>query len=137
MEEINGYIVSEIPGLIKSGDRGAFSAVYNHYWDKLYTVAWARLRDEYQAEEVVQTVFYRLWNKRSGIEIQDLPAYLSAMTRYAVYEHLARESRLRAREKIWTTQTKTLSTPIPDSENKFVLRSEERRVGKARCAGHE
>lgn len=111
----------EIVERLKSGDEAVFALIYNRYWDKLYVAALARLNDEFQAEEVVQQVFVRLWNKKSGIQIQDLSAYLAAMTRYAVYEHLARESKLKKREKIWSLNAPETYSTVAEIENKFLL----------------
>ena len=111
----------EIVDRLKSGDEAVFALIYNRYWDKLYVAALARLNDEFQAEEVVQQVFVRLWNKKSGIQIQDLSAYLAAMTRYAVYEHLARESKLKKREKIWSLNAPETYSTVAEIENKFLL----------------
>lgn len=111
----------EILERLKSGDEAAFTVIYNRYWDKLFVAALARLKDEFEAEEVVQQVFVRLWNKKSSIEIQSLSAYLAAMTRYAVYEHLARESKLKKREKIWSLNAAENYSTATDIENKFLL----------------
>lgn len=111
----------EVVQRLKSGDEAAFALIYNRYWDKLYVAALARLNDEFQAEEVVQQVFVRLWNKKSGIQIQDLSAYLAAMTRYGVYEYLARESKIRQREKIWSLNAPETYSTVAEIENKFLL----------------
>ncbi len=123
MNEINGVPIDEIPDRLQAGDPIIFDAVFHHYWEKLYIAAYSRLRDECQAKEIVQTVFFRLWNKRAGIQIEDLTAYLSAMTRYTVYEHLARESKRRIRELDWFEHTNSGGhSTIVDIENKFLLK---------------
>ncbi len=121
MENFENRSDTEIMKRLQAGDEEAFTQLYHQYWGKLYVAALARLKDEYGAEEVVQQVFVRLWNKKSSIEIQSLSAYLAAMTRYAVYEHLARESKLKKREKIWSLNAAENYSTATDIENKFLL----------------
>jgi RNA polymerase sigma-70 factor (ECF subfamily) len=73
---------------LQEGDHDAFNEIYNRYWKKLYFVAYKHLAENVEAEEIVQEVFLALWSKRSSLKIESLPAYLAAMTRYAVYHKL-------------------------------------------------
>src|SRR5579871_6022214 len=84
--------------LLKNGDGDAFTEIYNRYWDKLYFLAYSHLRRWEAAEEIVQEVFLALWGKRSQLDIASAPVYLAAMTRYAVYHHLAKQKRYQERE---------------------------------------
>jgi RNA polymerase sigma-70 factor (ECF subfamily) len=77
--------------LLKKGDREVFTEIYNRYWDRLYSLAYSHLKSEAATEETVQEVFLILWKKKAQLEIELLPAYLAAMTRYAVYKKLARD----------------------------------------------
>lgn len=83
----------ELICLLNTGDERAFTEIYNRYWDKLYYVAHKLLKDTDAAEEIVQETFLVLWKKRDSIHIQSLNHYLAAMTRYAVYRHLAKEKK--------------------------------------------
>jgi RNA polymerase sigma-19 factor, ECF subfamily len=78
---------------IAQDNEEAFTAIYHHYWNKLYFLAHKHLRSAPAAEEIVQDVFLILWKKRKGLDIHSLPLYLAAMTRYAVYRYLAREKK--------------------------------------------
>lgn len=78
---------------LKGGDRNAFTAIYNRYWDKLYALAYSHLKTEAATEEVVQDVFLTLWRKRAQLDIEFLPSYLAAMTRHAVYKVLAKNKK--------------------------------------------
>src|SRR5690606_2037164 len=70
-------------------------------WEKLYVVAYRKLRNKNVAEEVVQEVFLQLWRKREEIKIDNLSAYLAAMTRYAIYRYVASENKMKQREEIY------------------------------------
>jgi RNA polymerase sigma-70 factor (family 1) len=79
-------------------DPQVFTEIYNRYWQKLYYVAYSRVKSDIMAEEIVQEVFMTLWRKRADLNIQVLSFYLAAMTRHAVYKHLAKEKRKQTAE---------------------------------------
>lgn len=52
------------------GDAAAFSDIYNLYKDKVFAFAYSLTKSREIAEEVVQEVFIRLWEKRGQIKLQ-------------------------------------------------------------------
>ena len=107
--------------LLKNGDRAVFTEIYNRYWDKLYFVAYSHLRSEMAAEEVVQEVFLTLWSRREQLDIEFLPSYLAAMTRYAVYRRIARDRR---KEEVEAKAARSLTDPtneIRTADNRNLL----------------
>lgn len=90
---------SELLQLLLRDDASAFRELYDRYWDKLYFIAHKRLKSAAAAEEIVQNVFFTLWQKRKTLHILDLSPYLAAATRYAVYRYLASEKRRAAGEE--------------------------------------
>lgn len=104
---------------LKRGDNQAFTEIYNLYWEKLFFITHKRLASVEDAKEIVQNVFFALWRKRERLEIQNLPFYLSAMTRYAIYRHLANEKRKTALHRRFTVQHQE---PVgPDVDNSQLL----------------
>jgi len=97
--------------LLREGDRNVFTEIYNRYWNKLYFIAYRHLKETYAAEEIVQNVFFSLWQKRETLEIQGLSAYLAAMTRYAVYKYLAKEKRKQEVEKQGSSNLNRIESP--------------------------
>ena len=82
---------SELIALLREGDHHAFTEVYKRFWDKIFTVAYHRLKDQAEAEEVVQEVFYSLWKRRETLEIKySLNTYLSAAVKYRVINKQSR-----------------------------------------------
>ena len=58
-------------------DEQSFESVFKSYFKALHTYALAIVKDSEEAEEVVQSVFLKLWEKRETIEINSsLKAYL-------------------------------------------------------------
>lgn len=107
--------------LLKEGDEKAFAIIYDHYWDKLYYVAFKKSKKQEVAEEVVQDVFLALWKKRSELKIDCLASYLAAMVRYSVYQHFAKEKAMRDRESRYSVDHLTVEHPGDKIENKLIL----------------
>lgn len=106
---------------LKNGSEAAFTEIYNMYWERLYFVAHKHLGSREEAREVVQNIFLTLWIKRESLEIQSLPLYLAAMTRYAVYRHLANEKRREGHLKNLQRRQSGKMAEIIDLDNKQLL----------------
>lgn len=79
---------------IASDDEQAFKAVYAHYWNDVYSVALAYLKSPAWAEDILQEVFVKLWNKRSQLPAVDkLNAYLFIMVRNELVAALRSKAR--------------------------------------------
>lgn len=79
--------------LLKQGDDFAFRVLYDRYWQQLFFMAHKRLNAVEDAQEIVQNIFFTLWQKRASLEINCLPVYLAGMLRYAVFRQLANRKR--------------------------------------------
>lgn len=75
--------------LLKQDDEKAFAALYDRYWDKIYTVACHRLKIPEQAEEIVQDIFVKLWEHRATLQLRhSLSTYLAVAVKYRVINFL-------------------------------------------------
>ena len=63
---------------LAADDRLAFAAIYERYWQRVYLLAYRRLKLREAAEELVQDLFTALWHKRAEHHIQHLEHYLLA-----------------------------------------------------------
>ncbi len=61
---------------IANGDDKAFSELYHRYWNDCFMTAFRLLQQEKIAEDVVQEVFIKIWEKRTEITITRPTAYL-------------------------------------------------------------
>ena len=78
--------------LIKSGDVGAFTEVYNIYFELLYLHALKRVKDEDVAKDIVQDLFTVLWNKRDKLDLLSNPShYLYTSAKNGVLNFIARQ----------------------------------------------
>lgn len=81
---------------LKEGDKEAFNELFEQFADPVLTYAAYRLRDERDAEDVLQEVFIKLWNKRSSIQIHtSFRNYLYTIVQNTINDHL----RVRKRRK--------------------------------------
>lgn len=62
---------------IKSGNKLAFDQLFRKYYGYLCNYANQFLKDQEAAEEVVQDIFFKLWQNRTGLDIEvSIKSYL-------------------------------------------------------------
>ncbi|RYY07774.1 MAG: RNA polymerase sigma-70 factor [Sphingobacteriaceae bacterium] len=68
---------------LKKGNMAAFKQIYERYWFNFYKYAYNIIREKEIAEEIIQEVFFSLWEKRDTLAItHSLEAYLFKAVRY-------------------------------------------------------
>lgn len=70
---------------LKSDDQTALKEIFEQFGEEVYAVAFRFLRDRYDAEDVVQSVFLKLWNARASMD--ELGAVWSLL--YVITKRLA------------------------------------------------
>lgn len=79
-------------GLLKDEEK-AFEKVYNHLWEKLYTVALRYLQDQASAQEIVQDVFVAFWVKRKRLQtVDDIGAFAMQSIKNRIYDHFDKKA---------------------------------------------
>lgn len=61
---------------LRAGNEVAFEAIFKKHWHPLYCTAFAKTQSHPEAEEIVQSIFSALWEKRETLLITNLGAYL-------------------------------------------------------------
>ena len=74
--------------LLKISDALAFKELYLRYWKNLYNSALNKINSKEIAEDIVQTVFTDLWDKREKHAIQNISAYLETSVKYQVINYI-------------------------------------------------
>ncbi|WP_343532792.1 RNA polymerase sigma-70 factor [Pedobacter sp.] len=98
MSSLEACTDEELITRLRGEDQTAFTEIYRRFWDKVFTVAFHRLQNQAEAEEVVQDVFFSLWKRRSSLEIQySLNTYLSTAAKYQI---ITRQRKLYLKEKV-------------------------------------
>jgi RNA polymerase sigma-70 factor (family 1) len=80
----------ELISAIKSGSERHFKELFDSYWRKLFIMANSVLRNEADAEDIVQELFIDLWNRRATLAIDNLGGYLFIATRYGIAKKLTK-----------------------------------------------
>lgn len=78
----------ELLDLLKTGDRHAFSVIYDRYCSSLYHTAIKILNDADLAKDVIQDAFIMLFEKADKRIILNLQAYLFQTVKYRCFMHL-------------------------------------------------
>lgn len=80
------HIDVELLNRLQENDTQAFESIYKKYWKNLYLTAFSILKDKQAAEDIIQDLFIKLWNKRATISVTvSLNAYLSACLKHEVF----------------------------------------------------
>ena len=75
-------------------DRRSFEILFNHYFDKIYKVALSIVRRHEIAEEIVEDVFFKFWQKKERYHfIKDLDAYLYVAAKNGAYDYLKKTAK--------------------------------------------
>jgi len=86
---------SDITLLIQlaAGQEDAFTQLYLRYSPTIYNALMVYIKDEHQADDLLQNVFVRLWEKRAELTaIQNLENYLFIIARNMVFNHIKRKA---------------------------------------------
>lgn len=74
---------------LRDGDRAAFRIIYDNYASSIYSVAHKILKDNIQAEEVVQECFMKLWLARAELNTAlDLWPYIYVICKRICFNYI-------------------------------------------------
>jgi RNA polymerase sigma-70 factor (ECF subfamily) len=77
--------------LIEEGSYQAFDVLFEKHWQKAYSEAYKRLKDQDNAKDIVQEIFVHIWVNRQKLKIENLPAYLHISIRNKVINFVAKQ----------------------------------------------
>jgi RNA polymerase sigma-70 factor (family 1) len=96
----------ELLNLISQDDVVAFKGIYDFFWHKMYLTALKKTQSAEVAEELVQEILSKLWERRQIVVIENLETYLFTALKYAVISHVRTTIKARYNEDI-TNHTDT------------------------------
>ncbi len=73
---------------LKEGSEAAFEEIFKVFWAKLYTIALSKTKSHDEAEEVIQSVFSSLWEKKASLSIHNLEQYLISALRNKIIDRI-------------------------------------------------
>ena len=106
---------------IKQSDKPAFNELFRHYYKSLCRFAFVIVRCQQSAEEIVQDVFVKLWEKRERIHISaNISSYLFVAVKNSSLNHV-KLNHTRQQYEAETEQPETESTSFNSSNFAFHL----------------
>lgn len=94
---------SEVLGRIKKGDEKAFEALYKSFFSMLCLFSYRYVKKAEIAEEIVQDVFFHIWEKRSQFELTtSFKSYLYKSVHNNSLKHLRHQKIVMAYENSTT-----------------------------------
>ena len=73
---------------LKISDEIAYKEIYLRYWRRLYYSAVSKTNSKEVAEDIVQSVFTDLWDKRERHTINSIAAYLETAVKYQIINYI-------------------------------------------------
>ena len=73
---------------LRISDELAFKEIYLRYWKVLYYSAIKKINSKEIAEDIIQSVFTHLWEKREKHSIKNISAYLHTAVKYQVINYI-------------------------------------------------
>lgn len=112
----------ELAILIRSGDITAFDKIYKRYSNRLYVFVFGILKSQKDAEDIIQEVFIKVWDKRDNIN-----EYLSFQSFLFTIAHNTTISLIRKKIKDtdFTSYLKSIQNPLELSSGSTQLEYKE------------
>lgn len=83
----------ELLVMTAADDQDAYAELFDRYWEKMLSVAYSKIRDKDEAEEIVQDIFVSIWCRRQKLSsITSVGHYLAVAVKYQVIKVLARQN---------------------------------------------
>lgn len=83
---------TELVDLLRSGNRLAYTEIYNRYKVVLHTHAYKWMRDREEARDMIHELFTFLWDKRADIQFNsNLSGYLYVSLRNKIFNRVSRK----------------------------------------------
>lgn len=94
MKENTPFIEKKLVSKLKKGNMIAFDHLFHRYSNRLFYFALGYLKSEADAEEIVQEVFAKVWEKRSSLKEElSFKAYLFTIAFNAIQKLFIKKSR--------------------------------------------
>lgn len=113
-----------------TGDKQAYTELYNRHWEDLFITAAKALRGKEEAADVVQDVFLSLWNRRNELNLLgSLTAYLHTCVRYKCIHYI--EKNITRRDYLYQLQEVIVSSFPTNAEIDLELKEVQQTIYKA------
>jgi RNA polymerase sigma-70 factor (family 1) len=87
------YTDEQLVASLANGDAAAFTEIYERYWSRLLAYAMGVIRQQSDAEDIVQELFVSIWRRRRELHVERaLSTYLYNSIRYLAIRHIEKNS---------------------------------------------
>ncbi|MGQ8338230.1 RNA polymerase sigma-70 factor [Sunxiuqinia sp. A32] len=84
---------NKLAKLVNKGSKDAFAQLYNRYSGRINRFACGYLKSDHEAEELVQDVFLKIWNKRESLDgSQNVKAFIFKIAVNTIYDFIRRKN---------------------------------------------
>jgi RNA polymerase sigma-70 factor (ECF subfamily) len=119
---------SAIP-LVFNGEGETFERLFKTHFKSLYAYAYTIVKDEMAAEEMVQNVFFKIWEKRGGLNIQS-PA-LAYLYKSVYHESLNYLKHQKVKAAYQAHTVYQMKNQTDNASKKIMLSELEQQINKA------
>lgn len=88
MSNLHLYTDEQLLYALREGDKNAFEEIFKRYWTRFYTLARTKIQSHEEAEEIVQAIFFSIWEKRETLAITNLAYYIQTAVKNRVINHI-------------------------------------------------
>jgi RNA polymerase sigma-70 factor (family 1) len=111
--------------LIKQGDKTSFEEIYERYHRQLFFLALKYLKNKEKAEDAVQDIFVKFWQKRSGL---DATGSINGFLFTSMKNHILNMIRNEKKKKIVDYEFNEVDYPSQDQSADKIVYSESRDI---------
>ncbi len=130
MRDYSSYDNEALLELLAQGDECAFTEIYERFHKTLFAIAYNRLKEIQEAEDIVHDVFASLWANRTKVEVKSLDSYLAVAAKYTVFAKIKRKERQRLYSQT-SQQSSAFELNIETSLHyKYILKAVENEIEK-------
>lgn len=85
----------ELLSLVTKGNEQAFTDIVDHYWQRIYSVSLTFVKSTHVAEDIVQEVFLKVWEKRAILAgVENFSGWLYIIARNTIISFLRKKEPL-------------------------------------------
>lgn len=88
MSNLHLYTDEQLLDALRKGNESAFEEIFKRYWTRFYSIARLKIHSHEEAEEIVQSIFFALWEKRETLAITNLSYYLQTAVKNRIINRI-------------------------------------------------
>lgn len=93
MNQLNNINDEDLCKRIKSGEKDAYQILFEKYAPRIYNFSLTYLKNRDDAEELVQNVFLKIWEKRNSLDAtQNLKSFIFKIAVNTIYDFIRRKN---------------------------------------------